>query len=411
MAPEDHVLLINMHHIISDEWSIGILIRELTTLYSAYSQGEPDPLAPLPVQYAEFSAWQRHYLTSETLVKHSSYWRETLEGGPPLLALPTDRKRPAQQDYRGGFIGIEIDEVLVTALKSLSQRHKMTLFMTVLAGWAVVLSRLARQDDIVIGTATANRTHSEIEGLIGFFVNTLALRIDVSESATVAQFLEQVRNVVLGAYEHQELPFEQVVELVRPVRSLSHAPLFQAMVVWQNDDEASLEFPGIQVSSIEGSAYAAKFDLTLGLAETRGRIIGGFTYATGLFDRSTVGRYRGYLVRVLSEMVADARRSVGELDILHGEERHRLLVEWNRTTAEYPKDRCIHELIEAQVARDPDATAVIFEGQSLSYGELNARANRLAHHLRALGVVPDSRVAICENSMQDPIKSLIVLDT
>ena len=306
-----------------------------------------------------------------------------------------DHPRPLQKDYAGAFAALELDEELTAGLKELSRRHGATLYMTLLAGWAVLLSRLSGQQDVVIGTPTANRGRTEIEGLIGFFVNTLALRIDLSGSPTVSELLEQVKAQSLAAQHHQDIPFEQVVEIVQPVRTLSHSPLFQVMFVWQNNEQGGLRLPGLELRPLGSRHRASKFDLTLSLGEAGKGIFGGIEYATSLFEQGTIERYLGYLRKLLEGMVADETRSVGRLPMLSDSERHRLLYEWNDTKAEYPSDKCVHELFEAQVERTPDAVAVVFEDESLSYGELNRRSNQLAHYLRQLGVKPDDRVAIC----------------
>ncbi|HEX2080605.1 MAG TPA: condensation domain-containing protein, partial [Longimicrobium sp.] len=396
LAADDHVLLLTMHHIISDGWSMGVLTEELSALYAAHREGTEARLPALPVQYADYAAWQRRWVEGEVLQGQAEYWTRTLEGAPELLELPTDHPRPAQKDHAGARLGVELDETLTAGLKALGQRHGTTLFMTVLAGWAAVLGRLSGQDDVVVGTPTANRGRREIEGLIGFFVNTLPLRVDLSGAPTAAELLGRVKERALGAQHHQDIPFEQVVELVDPVRSLSHGPLFQVMFAWQNAPRGSLELPGLALGRVDAldEHGTAKEDLSLSLGEVNGRIVGGVTYATSLFERDTIQRWLGYLRRVLEEMVADEGRPVERLALMPERERVRVVEEWNRTDAEYPRESCVHELFEAQVERTPDAPAVVSAGERLTYAELNARANRLAHHLRALGVGPEVRVAL-----------------
>ncbi|HEU0301713.1 MAG TPA: amino acid adenylation domain-containing protein, partial [Longimicrobium sp.] len=411
VGDEEHVLLLTMHHIVSDGWSMGVFVRELRALYGAFRAGEPDPLPPLPVQYADYAAWQRRWIGGAVLETQAAYWRETLAGVPELLELPTDRPRPARVDYNGARVRVTLDEELTAELKALGRRQGTTLFMTLLAGWATVLSRLSGQDDVVIGTPTANRGRTEIEGLIGFFVNTLAVRVDFSDSPAVAELLGRVKARALGAQQHQDLPFEQVVELLQPARSLAHHPLFQVLFAWQNASASGMELPGLIVGGVGApSRETAKFDLSLDLQEAGGRIAGSLTYATSLFERATAERYAGYLERVLEQMVADDARAVERLALLPEAERRQVVEEWNATDAAYPIGLCLHELFEAQVARTPDAAAVSFAGQALTYAELNARANRLAHHLRALGVGPDVRVALCvERSAERVVGLLAVL--
>jgi amino acid adenylation domain-containing protein len=395
LAADDHVLLVTMHHIVSDGWSMEVVIGEMGALYGAFSRGEADPLPPLPVQYADYAAWQRKWVEGEVLARQSDYWKRTLAGAPELLALPADRPRPARQDYAGGMVEMELDEELTASLKALGQRHGTTLFMTLLAGWSAVLARLSGSDDLVIGTPTANRGRREIEGLVGFFVNTLALRVELGGSPTVAELLARVKARALEAQDHQDIPFEQVVELVQPLRTLAHAPLYQALFAWQGS-RGGLELPGLKLEPVGGLAHAtAKIDLSLTLHEAGGRISGGAIYATSLFDRGTVERWLGYLRTVLAAMAADERQPVDRLPLLPPAERRQVVEEWNATHADLPSGACIHELFEAQAERAPDAVAVTYGERSLTYGELNARSNRLAHYLRGQGVGPDRRVAVC----------------
>ncbi|HEU0016395.1 MAG TPA: amino acid adenylation domain-containing protein, partial [Longimicrobium sp.] len=397
LAEAEHVLLLTMHHIVSDGWSMGVLTRELDALYGAFRRGEPDPLPALPVQYADYAVWQRRWVEGDVLQAQAEYWTRTLGDAPELLELPTDRARPAQMDPSAGHVAVELDEELTAALKALSRRNGTTLFMTLLAGWAAVLGRLSGQADVVVGTPAAGRGRPEIEGLIGFFVNTLALRVDLSGAPTVAELLGRVKDRAVQAQQHQDIPFEQVVERVDPVRSLSHTPLFQVLFAWQDTAQGDgLSLDGLEsgrAAAVSSQAQANR-DLSLSLRESGGRIVGGLMYAAALFDRATVERWVGYLRRALREMAADEQRPVERLAILPADERARVLEEWNRTEADYPRESCIHELFAARAAQSPDATAVVFEGEQLSYAELDRRANRLAHHLRALGVGPDVRVGI-----------------
>ncbi len=402
LAPDEHVLLLTMHHVVSDAWSGGVMVRELGALYEAFRGGGEDPLPGLPVQYADYAVWQRRWVEGEVLEAQAGYWTGALAGAPALLELPTDRPRPQRQGHAGASVAVVLDEALTAGLKALGRRHGATLFMTLLAGWATVLSRLSGQEVVVVGTPTANRGRPEIEGLIGFFVNTLALPVDLSERLTVAQLLERVKARALEAQQNQDIPFEQVVERVDPVRTRAHGPLFQVLFAWQNAPRSSLRLPGLELGSLPGpERTTTKFDLSLALGESDGRIGGGLTYATSLFDRATVERHAGYLRRVLEQMAADEALAVDRLELLPEAERRLVLREWNREVAEYPRSACVHELFEAQAERTPDAVAVVFEDAALSYAELNRRANRLAHGLRALGVGPDARVGICvERSLE-----------
>ncbi len=411
LREEEHALLITMHHIVSDGWSMGVLLKELSTLYGAFMRGESNPLPELSLQYVDYAVWQRKWIEGGVLREQGEYWKTRLEGAPALLELPTDHGRPAQQDYAGGFASLVLDESLTADLKKIGKRHGTTLYMTLLAGWAALMARLSGQQDVVIGTPVANRSRVEIEGLIGCFVNTLALRVDVSGSPVVGELLKRVRVETLAAQEQQDIPFEQVVEIVRPVRSLSQSPVFQAMFTWQNAPEGTLEIPGVAVQSLlRVPAVAAKFDIRLWLREAGEKIVGGVEYATTLFEQRTIERYMGYYRRLLEGMVADDAEVMDRLPMMSERERRQILYEWNDTQVEFPSDKCVQELFEEQVQKTPEAVAVVFEEASLSYGELNRRANQLAHHLRALGVKPDERVAICvERSLEMVVGLLGIL--
>ncbi|HEX9937152.1 MAG TPA: amino acid adenylation domain-containing protein, partial [Longimicrobium sp.] len=409
LAEDDHVLLLTMHHIVSDGWSIGVLFDELGRLYAAFRAGRGDPLPPLPIQYADYAAWQRRWVEDRVLEAQAGYWTRTLAGTPGVLELPTDHPRPQQQDHAGASLRVKLDAELTAGLKALSRRNGTTLFMTLLAGWATVLGRLAGQDDVVVGTPTANRGRREIEGLIGFFVNTLALRVDLSEQPTVAQVLARVKARTLEAQANQDIPFEQVVELVKPERSLSHTPLFQVVFNWSDAPRGGAELPGLRLGGAPGAERTtAKFDLMLSLAESGGRITGAVEYATSLWERETVERHVGYLRRVLEQMAADERRVVDRLELLDAAERCRVVEEWNATDRPYPADGLrVHDLFRAQAARTPHAVALSWRGERWTYAELEARANRLANTLRHRGVGPEVRVGICLPRTPDLVAALL----
>jgi amino acid adenylation domain-containing protein len=407
LADDDHVLLVTMHHIVSDGWSMGVLVNEFSALYAAFSQGQPDPLPALPIQYADYAVWQRRWITGEVLQRQLDFWRNHLSGAPALLELPTDRPRPAVQDYAGASFGFELDTELTANLKALSQRHGTTLFMTLLASWAALLARLSGQSDVVIGTPVANRHRAEIEPLIGFFVNTQALRIELSGALSVAELLAQVRATALAAQDHQDVPFEQVVEALSPVRSMAHSPVFQVMFAWQNTPAAALDLPGLQLEPVSASSTTVKFDLELTLHEAGEHIVGSLGYACALFDRSSIECHLGHWQTLLRGLVADDAARVARLPLLTPPEQQQLLQVFNDTAADFPREHCIHQLFEQQVARTPEATALVFEDTSLSYAELNAQANRLAHHLIALGVRPDSLVAIALPRSIDMVVALL----
>ncbi|HVG45106.1 MAG TPA: condensation domain-containing protein, partial [Longimicrobium sp.] len=407
LADDDHMLLLTMHHIVTDGWSMGVLFDELSALYAAHREGRDAQLAALPVQYADYAAWQRRWVEGDVLREQAEYWTRTLAGAPPLLELPTDRPRPAEADHAGAGLLLELDAELTAGLKDLSRRHGTTLYMTLLSGWAAVLGWLSGQDDVVVGTPTAGRGRQEIEGLIGFFVNTLAVRVDLSGAPTVAELLERVKERALEAQRHQDIPFEQVVELVQPARTLSYSPLFQVMFDWQNRPRG-IALPGLELGRAAGvERDTAKFDLSLSLGESDGGIAGRLTYATSLFERETVERWVGYLRRVLEEMVADDSRRVERLALMPESERALVVEAWNRTDEPFTDRVLIHRHFEAQVARAPGATAVEFGGESTTYAALDARANRLAHRLVELGVRPESRVALCLEPSSGAIAGLL----
>jgi amino acid adenylation domain-containing protein len=394
ISDDQHILVLTTHHIVSDAWSMGILTRELWTLYDSYANGRPVSLPELPVQYADYALWQREWLQGDVLEFQLSYWKEQLKE-LPILNFPTDHPRPAKQSFRGARQPISLPQSLTTAINELSRREGVTQFMALLAAFQVLLYRYSGQEDVVVGSPIANRNRNEIEGLIGFFVNTLVLRTDLSEKPNFKELLQRVRNVCLQAYAHQDLPFEKSVEELRPERDLSRNPLFQVMFVLQNTPRTLPQTAGLSIERVDVLPATSPFDLSLYLRERDGRFIGFFEYNTDVFEPSTIERMIGHFETVMEGIVADPQQPISTLPLLTEAERHQLLVEWNDTAADYPKDSCIHELFEAQVESTPEAIAVQFEGKQLTYRELNSRANQLAHHLRGLGVGPKKLVGIC----------------
>jgi amino acid adenylation domain-containing protein len=395
LADDDHLLLLTQHHIISDGWSVGVLLDELSTLYRAFVAGAADPLPALPVQYADYAQWQRQWLTPERLHEQQGFWQDYLHGAPELLTLPTDRPRPAQPSHVGARCSLQLPAALTQAVQQLARRHGCSLYQTLLTGWAVLMSRLSGQDDIVIGTPVANRPHRDVETLLGFFVNTLALRVRLQDAPTVAELLGRVRDDSLRALEHQDLPFEQVVEAVQPNRSLAHSPLFQVMLAYDNTPgPRQLALAGVQATVRESDHEPAQFDLGLSLTDAGDSVRGVLVYATELFDAPRMQRLLDQFTCVLEAMVNDDQRRIDRIDLLGDKERHRLLQDFNQTGRDYPRDGLIHRLFEAQAKQRPDATALVFGEQTLSYAELNLQANRWAHRLVGLGVKPDDRVAI-----------------
>ncbi|MDC6126578.1 condensation domain-containing protein, partial [Burkholderia gladioli] len=353
------------------------------------------------------AAWQRDWLQGETLQRQTGFWRDHLAGAPALLELPTDRPRPAVQSYAGGRIAVAFPRELGDALRQLGRQHGTTLFMTLFAGWAALLSRLTHQRDLVIGTPVANRQQAELEPLIGFFVNTLALRVRLEDDPDVAGLLQQVRQTALDAYAHQDLPFEQVVEAVQPPRSLSHSPIFQAMISLNNTPAHALELPGLQLETLAQAHVTTQFDLSLSLVDEDGIISGDLEYASDLFDASTVERLIANLQTLLAGMAADPSRRLGTLPLLDETQRQQVLVDFNRSEAPWPAQRTVHQLFEAVVASRPEAIAVAHGQHEISYDALNRRANRIAHALIEIGVRPDQRVAISAERGIDTVAGLL----
>ncbi|HZF14101.1 MAG TPA: amino acid adenylation domain-containing protein, partial [Thermoanaerobaculia bacterium] len=398
LSNREHVLLVVMHHIVSDGWSMGVLLQEIGALYGAYSRGAGSPLPELPVQYADFAVWQRSWLAGEVLEAQLAYWREQLAGAPTLLELPTDRPRPAVQSRRGRRQPVALEEGLAPRLAAFSRQAGVTPFMTLLAVFGALLGRWANQPEVLVGSPIANRTHRDTEGLIGFFVNTLVLRVSLGAATSRPSFrdlLSEVRQRALDAYTHQDLPFERLVEAVGGERSLAHSPLFQVMFGLQNAPVEGLELPGLALRLLPLEDGLARFDLSLMLFETAAGLAGGLEYDSELFDPTTAGRLVGRFARLLHGALAAPDREIWDLPFLFPAERAQLLQEWNDSSSEYPRESSLPALFAAWVEATPEATAVVGEGgEEWSYGRLSAAANRLAWHLLALGVGTESRVGV-----------------
>lgn len=407
LGEEDHVVLWTMHHIVSDGWSTGVLVREVVTLYKAYSSGEPSPLPELPIQYADYAAWQRKHMQGEVLEEQLSYWRGQLEGAPAVLNLPTDRPRPTVQSFRGGGELHLIPASQLDALKELSLRNHVTLFMTLLAGFQAVLHRYSGQDDIVVGFNIAGRSRSETELLIGSFVNTLVLRSKLGSDLTFRELLGRAREVTLGAYAHQELPFEKLVEELHPERDLSHSPLFQVMFVLDNEPQETLELPGLELSPLNTGRAMSKFDITISMLDTQRGLAISAEYNADIFEPETIRCLLRHYQNVLVGAAANPDRRLSELPLLTEEERREQLVEWNDTRRDYPSDALIHQLFERQADARPESPAVAGPGDALTYGELERRANQLAHHLRAMGVGPGVFVGITAERAPETLVGLL----
>jgi amino acid adenylation domain-containing protein/non-ribosomal peptide synthase protein (TIGR01720 family) len=411
VAPAEHVLLLAMHHIVSDGWSMQVFIRELAECYAAFRSGRANPLPELPLQYADFACWQQDWLTGEVRAAQLAYWRGQLAGAPALLELPSDRPRPPVQSFTGARHASSIPAELRASLRELARSAGATEFMTMLAAFQVLVARLSNQTDVVVGTPFANRNRQEIEPLIGLFVNTLALRAKLDDNPPFLQFLATVRQTTLDAQQHQDLPFELLVDELRPERNLSHSPIFQAMLVWENTrSSAPVELAGLTMTPLEFDSGTAKFDLTLFLEDGARGLEAVWEYCAGLFDPDTIARIAIHFETLLRSIVADPSCPVGELPILTVAERRQLLVDWNATDEAAPETRCFHQLFEAQVERAPAAVAAEYGGESLTYRELNARANQLAYRLRAIGIGAESLVGLyCGRSLELMVAVLGVL--
>ncbi|HEU5383700.1 MAG TPA: amino acid adenylation domain-containing protein [Ktedonobacteraceae bacterium] len=404
------ILLLTMHHIVGDAWSWGVLLHELGNLYQAFLAGAPSPLPALPVQYVDYANWQRHTLTGQTLAEQLDYWKERLAGMPTTVELPTDHLRPPILTYRGQVLYVNVPRALTDALRALSTRANVTFFMTLLTAFQLLLARYTGQDDIVVGSPIANRTQAEIENLIGFFVNTLVLRTTFDPAWTFQDALKKTREGALGAYAHQALPFEQLVEALQPERDPSHNPLFQVLFALQNTPAQSIQIADVTMVPREIPTTTAKFDLSLYLWETEEGLTGMLEYSTDLFERTTIERFFTHFQKLLEGIVHNPEQRLFDLPLLSAAERDQLMNAWNDTATEYSRERLIPDLIAEQARRTPENTAVVFQSQRLTYWELEERANQLAHYLQALGIGPESLVGICvERSLEMVIGVLGIL--
>jgi amino acid adenylation domain-containing protein/non-ribosomal peptide synthase protein (TIGR01720 family) len=405
----DHVLVHTLHHIISDGWSSEIFVREITALYRAFCAGRPSPLPPLPLQYADYAVAQREQLAGERLEAQLAYWRRQL-AGTTGLELPGDRPRPAVETFRGMSRPVHLDAATTRALHALAQRHGATLFMTLLAAFQTLLWRYSGQTDVPVGSPIANRNRRQLEGVFGFFANTLVLRTDLSGSPTFTALLRRVSEVTLGAYAHEDLPFERLVEELQPERDMSRNPLFQIMFVLQNQPREEIELEDLAVFPLPVDSATAKFDLTMFWREEQGALAGVVEHNSDLFDRATVLRFYRHFESLIAAVLADPERPAGALPLLSPVERHQMLAEWNDVPAAESRTICAHRWVEEQVARSPESLAAVFAGRRLTYRELNATANRWAHGLRRRGVGPESLVGICvERSLDMVVAALAVL--
>ena len=409
LAPTEHVLLLVMHHIISDGWSIGVFHRELAVLYDTFVTGKTSPLPELSIQYADFAVWQRSWLEKTALKNQLLYWQQQL-ANLAVLQLPKDYPRPAEQSFRGAVEILEVPLNLKQGLVKLSQQHGVTLFMTMLAAFKVLLHRYTGQTDIVVGSPIANRNRSEIEPLIGFFVNTLVLRTQIQTKECFSELLSRVQEVTLGAYAHQDLPFERLVEELQPERHLNTNPLVQVMFALQNAPMSELQLTGLQLSRLELEYKTTRFDMEWHVWEQSQGLQVMVAYATDLFAQQTIHRMLGHFQTLLDSVVANPQHQICSVPLLSTTEHQQLLFKWNDTDREYPHHKCIHQLFETQVEQTPDAVALVFEDQQLTYNELNVRANQLAHYLQSIGIGPEVLVGLCvERSLEMVVGLLGIL--
>ncbi|HLJ26155.1 MAG TPA: amino acid adenylation domain-containing protein [Candidatus Angelobacter sp.] len=409
LASQDHVLVFNMHHIIADSWSTVVLLREVSAIYNSFSNGQPSPLPELDIQYADFSAWQRELLSGPLLEKQLEYWKRKLAGVEPQM-LPTDRPRAGIQRTDGAVARFTVPIELTEALRTLSRKQGATLYMMLLAAFQSLLGRYSGQSDIAVGSPIAGRLRTETEELIGIFINTLVMRTDLSGQPNSMELLRRVKETTLEAYAHQEIPFEKLVEVLLPQRDLARSPLFQVLFILQNVPWTAFELGAAKMLPLELDNGAAQFEITLILVETSSGMEGCISYYTDLYDAATISRMIEHYQMLLSGVVENPNQPMAWLPLLTANERQRVVEEWNRTEAQYPLDKCVHELFEEQVARTPRAVAVVDEYRQFSYQELNRHANQIAHHLRTLGVGPDVVVGLCmERSVEMVVGMLGVL--
>jgi amino acid adenylation domain-containing protein len=406
-GPESHLLILTLHHIIFDGWSVGVFSQELTELYRAYSVGRESELAPLPLQYVDYAAWQRKWLEAGELDRQLVYWKKQLAGAPPVIAFPPDHRRPSADQFRGTRSKLTLAQELTSALEAVSQRHGVTLFMVLLAAFKVLLARYTGQDDIVVGSPSANRTRTELYPMMGFFVNNLVLRTDLSGGLSFSEVLKRVREVTRRAYEHQDVPFDQLVQALRPERSLDHSPLFQTMFVFQNFRVEDLDLSGVEVKQVELEVDTARFDLTVEVFPRNGKLQAFFDYNTDLYDADTVSRLQKHYLAILEAVVANADVKISDIPLLSSSEQEKLLFEWNRTEAPIPVNICFHQQFEKHASTTPDRVAVMAGDTSITYGELERRANQIASALRAKGAGPEKLVAIFQERGIDLLAAIL----
>lgn len=397
----EHILLLVSHHIASDGQSKAVLFRELKTFYLAFCENKTAHLPELSLQYSDYAVWQREWLQGEVLENHLSYWRNTLAGAPMLLELPTDRPRPASQSFAGARQFLRCPDGMLENFKALNRREGTTMFMTMLAAFGTLLYRWSGQEDMLIGTPVSGRSRTEVEPLIGYFSNSVVLRVAMSGDPTFRELMQRVKEVSLGAYSHQDLPFEKLVVEMQPQRDLSYSPVYQIMFSVGEHKDLGLELPGLQIDPIIIDRGVAKFDMTLGMTEFRQSLMCNIEYCSALFEASTMQRLANHFQNLLQGVIANPDQHISELPMLSPEDRKKFVYGWNDTHRDYPRDVFVPHLFEQRVEETPDATAVVYEDKRLTYRELNERANQLGHFLKKRGVGPEVRVAVCvERSLE-----------
>jgi amino acid adenylation domain-containing protein len=394
LGQEEHLLVLVVHHIVTDGWSMSIIFNEIAEIYESLATGRRPDLPLLPLRYSDFARWQQDHLTEEALAPDVAYWEANLRGSPELLELPTDRRRPAVQSHRGSLHSVVIDPKVAARLKEACARESATLFMGLLATFQILLSRYSSSEDIPVGTPVAGRNDPGLSELVGCFVNTVVVRTNLSGDPSFTDVLKRVREVALDAYAHQDLPFESLLRSLRPQRSLSHAPLFQVMFILQNAPKQMARIPGLQIEELEFDSGLAKFDLTLEAVEQDEGLYCQFEYSTDLFEPATIERMARHFINLLSAALDTSTVPVSRLPLMHGAEREQILIEWNRTKADYPRDLRIEDAFETQVRRSPDGVALIEAGRPVTYAQLDARANRIAHALIGRSIPNDRPVGI-----------------
>ena len=406
LGKEEHIVLLTMHHIITDGWSTGVLVSELNALYRAFSTKQPSPLPELSIQYADFAVWQRESSQEAAMEEQLDYWKQHLADAPAVLDLPTDKPRPAMQSFRGARVNFALPSSLTEQLKTFSEEHQATLFMVLLGAYQVLLMRYSGQEQISVGSPIAGRVHVETEELIGLFASALVMHTDLRGNPTFRELLKRVRETALDAYAHQAVPFERLVEELQPERSLSHSPLFQVMFILQNAPQPEVELEGVRIEAVSIEASTSKFDVTLAMYDSDEGLKGALEYNTDIFESQTIERMAAHFERLLESIVSDPEHRISDLSFLTEKEEQQFN-DWNSTARAYEREQCMHELFSSQAAQTPESVALVSDNTRLTYRELDERSNQLAHYLRALGIGPETLVGILMDRSAEMIVALL----